>query len=112
MKTFVRVKELCKTRGISVVELEERVGFGKNSIYSWKKNKPSAEKLEKVADFFNVSTDYLLGRTNIKTIPDDNFETLAAHHVGDDWTEEELEEIERFKEFVRSKRKEHPIKGE
>lgn len=31
--------------------------------------------------------------------------TIAAHHDGDDWTEEELEEIERFKEFIRSKRK-------
>lgn len=31
--------------------------------------------------------------------------TIAAHHDGEDWTEEELEEIERFKEFVRSKRK-------
>lgn len=31
-------------------------------------------------------------------------ETIAAHHDGEDWTEEELEEIERFKEFVRMKR--------
>lgn len=30
--------------------------------------------------------------------------TIAAHHDGEDWTEEELEEIERFKEFVRLKR--------
>ncbi|MBD8501093.1 helix-turn-helix domain-containing protein [Paenibacillus arenosi] len=31
--------------------------------------------------------------------------TIAAHHEGEDWTEEELEEIERFKQFVKSKRK-------
>ncbi|SDG48747.1 hypothetical protein [Desulfosporosinus hippei] len=31
-------------------------------------------------------------------------ETIAAHHDGDEWTEEELADIERFKEFVRSKR--------
>lgn len=31
--------------------------------------------------------------------------TLAAHHDGDDWTDEELEEIERFKEFVKMRRK-------
>ena len=31
-------------------------------------------------------------------------ETIAAHHDGEDWTEEELEEIERFKAFVRMKR--------
>lgn len=31
-------------------------------------------------------------------------ETIAAHHDGEDWTEEELEEIEKFKEYLRSKR--------
>lgn len=31
-------------------------------------------------------------------------ETIAAHHDGDEWTEEELEEIERFKQFVKMKR--------
>ena len=30
--------------------------------------------------------------------------TIAAHHDGEDWTEEELQEIERFKEFVRMRR--------
>lgn len=64
MSTFDRVKNLADKRKISIVELEEKVGFSKNSMYSWKKNKPSAEKLEAVADYFNVSTDYLLGRTD------------------------------------------------
>ncbi|MGG1643006.1 helix-turn-helix domain-containing protein [Paenibacillus sp. NRS-1782] len=31
--------------------------------------------------------------------------TLAAHHDGEDWTDEELEEIEQFKEFVKLRRK-------
>lgn len=64
MSTFDRVKELATKQKISIAELEESVGFSKNSIYSWKKNKPSAEKLEAVADFLNTSTDYLLGRTD------------------------------------------------
>lgn len=38
------------------------------------------------------------------TAADDDMETMAAHHEGEDWTEEELEEIRQFKEFVRSKR--------
>jgi len=42
----------------------------------------------------------LRGRAEEKEI-----ETIAAHHEGDDWTDEELDEIERFKEFVRMKRK-------
>ncbi len=54
------------------------------------------------------STDYLLGRTDVKRFNDSN-ETIAAHHDGEEWTKEELEEIERFKQFVKLKRKE---KGE
>lgn len=100
MTTFDRVKELCRKHGITVVQLEEKVGFGRNSMYSWKVNNPSSDRLEKVADYFNVSIDYLLGRTEEKDI-----QTIAAHHDGDEWTDEELEEIERFKEFVRMKRK-------
>ncbi|MHC5226925.1 helix-turn-helix domain-containing protein [Enterococcus sp. LJL99] len=64
MSTFEIVKKLADAQKISIVELEEKLDFSKNSLYSWKKNKPSAEKLEKVADYFNVSTDYLLGRTD------------------------------------------------
>ncbi|MGM0238476.1 helix-turn-helix domain-containing protein [Enterococcus sp. AZ103] len=61
---FERVKEISKIRGLSISELEERIGFGKNSIYKWKKQSPKTETLQKVADYLHVSTDYLLGRTD------------------------------------------------
>lgn len=66
MTTFDRVKKLAESQKISIVELEEKLGFGRNSLYSWKKKTPNGDSLQKVADFFNVSTDYLLGRTDIK----------------------------------------------
>lgn len=62
MTVFDRVKSLADKQGISIVELEEKLDFGKNSLYAWKKKVPNGANLEKVADFFNVSTDYLLGR--------------------------------------------------
>ncbi|MFD2628755.1 helix-turn-helix domain-containing protein [Oceanobacillus kapialis] len=107
MTTFERVKKLCKKHGITIVQLEDKVGFGRNSMYSWKRNRPSSEKLEKVADYFNVSIDYLLGRTENPHLPDqeEDIHTIAAHHEGEEWTEEELEEIKRFKEFVKLKRR-------
>lgn len=105
MTAFDRVKKLCDEQKISIVELEERLEFGRNSLYGWKKKTPNGANLIKVAEYFNVSTDYLLGRTDIKRMPDkDDIHTIAAHHEGDEWTEEELEEIERFKEFVKLKR--------
>ena len=62
MNIVDRIKQLCKSRGITVSRLEEDLSFGKNSLYRWKTLNPSADKLQKVADYFNVSTDYLLGR--------------------------------------------------
>lgn len=37
-------------------------------------------------------------------VSSDEIQTIAAHHNGNEWTDEELEEIEKFKEFVRMKK--------
>ena len=66
MNAFDRLKDLCDEQGISVNILEERLGIGKNSLYSWKKNIPKGSNLIKVADYFDISVDYLLGRTDRK----------------------------------------------
>ena len=70
--TFEIVKELCNKQGISLNNLEERIGFARNSLYSWKNSEPKPKKLKVVADYFNVSTDYLLGRTDNPAIASDN----------------------------------------
>jgi transcriptional regulator with XRE-family HTH domain len=62
--TFDRIKELANNRGISISKLEEKLELSKNAIYAIKRNQPSAERLQLIADYFNVSTDYLLGRTD------------------------------------------------
>lgn len=61
---FEKIKELCQKRGISINSLEETLGYSRNTIYSMKSKKPNAERLQEIADYFNVSTDYLLGRTD------------------------------------------------
>lgn len=66
--TFEIVKDLCEKQGISLNTLEEKLELGKNSLYGLKRNQPSAERLQQIANYFNVSTDYLLGRTDNPTI--------------------------------------------
>ena len=61
---FEKIKELCQKRGIPINSLEETLGYSRNTIYSMKSKKPNAERLQEIADYFNVSTDYLLGRTD------------------------------------------------
>lgn len=72
--TFERIKELAKARGITLGALEEKLGLSRNSIYTIKNKKPSAERLQLIADYFNVSTDYLLGRTDNPAIAGDSKE--------------------------------------
>lgn len=59
-----RIKDLCKSRSITVTNLEGILDLPTNTIYQWKKRVPNTERLQKVADYFGVSIDYLLGRTD------------------------------------------------
>ena len=63
MNVKERVRELAKIHGLSVPTLEGKLKFSSGSISKWDKSAPGSDKLEKVADFFNVTTDYLLGKT-------------------------------------------------
>ncbi|KRL01430.1 helix-turn-helix domain-containing protein [Liquorilactobacillus capillatus] len=63
MTAVDRIKKLAKDQKMSVYELEEELGFGRNTIYQWTKRTPSAERVRKVADYFGVSIDYIMGRS-------------------------------------------------
>lgn len=76
MTIFERVKEVADLRKISLQTLAEKSNMGINSIYGWKTKTPSIDKISSVADVLNVSTDYLLGRTDVmNSYPSSNKET-------------------------------------
>jgi len=64
---IARIKDLCVNKDSSFAKLERELGFGNGTIRNWDKNSPSVDKLQKVANYFMVSTDYLLGRDAIET---------------------------------------------
>lgn len=80
-QTFDRIKELAKKQGLSINLLEEKLGYSRNTIYNLKNSKPSTERISEIADYFNVSTDYLLGRTDNPTIAKDD--TIAGYTSDD-----------------------------
>lgn len=59
MTTYEIIKELCKERGIAVTALEKELGFGRGSIGKLRNGSTTIERLQKIADFFNVSIEYL-----------------------------------------------------
>ncbi len=60
MTTFERIESLRKSKGISQGKLEKELGFSNGSISKWKNSMPTSERLQKVADYFGVTTSYLL----------------------------------------------------
>ncbi len=95
-----RLNKLRRNKGLTLKELGDILNLGEStlSMYENDKRSPDYETLKRIADFFDVSLDYLLGRK------DTDIETIAAHHEGDEWTEAELADIEKFKEFVKMRR--------
>lgn len=154
MLTYSKIKQLCKSNGITVTGLEKELGFARGSLCKVDTNKPSMEKVQKLADYFKMSVDSLMGDTlaeaperlftkreivnlfagtdsAIKEFFEDVLEenktkeithkvrkllpedfgtptepiTLAAHFEGKEFTEEELEEIKNFAEYVKNRKK-------
>lgn len=60
MNTKGRIKELCKKNKISVNKLETDLGFGTGYVSKLDKSTPNVKKIKLIADYFNVSVDYLM----------------------------------------------------
>ena len=65
-----QLRYLRQSKELSQVQLAEKLGVKKQSVSNWENDNviPSVEMLERIAEYFNVSTDYLLGRENSSNI--------------------------------------------
>lgn len=59
-----RIKELADEKKTTFAEIERKTGISNGQIRRWDTSSPKVENLQKVANFLDVSTDYLLGRTD------------------------------------------------
>ena len=66
----MRLKELRKKKGITQLRLATELNTTQNTInrYETGEHEPGIAELIKLADYFNVSVDYLIGRTDDPTI--------------------------------------------
>ena len=78
---FERIKDLADKHRISLNDLEDKLGISRNSLYGIKKANPKSDRLQQIADYFNVSTDYLLGRTDNPAISSDLVTTADGRIV-------------------------------
>ncbi|MGJ8731422.1 helix-turn-helix domain-containing protein [Listeria aquatica] len=107
MTIVKRIKKLCESRNITIAELERRTDLKNSTIYRWDTNKPSIDKIQKVADYFDVSTDYLLGRTDDPSPEKKDSKSQMYFRMNTDGlTEEDKFELEEdLKDFMEMRRK-------
>lgn len=60
MLIYDRIKQLCKENGVTVTGTEATLGFARGSLCKIDKNKPSMDKVAKLADFLHTTTDYIM----------------------------------------------------
>ena len=89
-----------KEKNMTQKDVADNIGVAKStySLYESGNREPNVQTIKKLADLLNVSADDLLGLNQEPT-------TIAAHFDGDDFTEDELDEIRQFAEFVKNRKK-------
>lgn len=95
------IKEAKKKMGLTNEELSKRSGIPLgtlNKILSGHTSDPQFETVKALCRALNIS---LAALDDYET---HEIDTIAAHHDSEDWTKEELAEIENFKKYVKSKR--------
>ena len=59
MKKYEAIKKLAKNHGVTITQVENDLGFAKGSLSKIDRHTPSADRLAKLSDYFNVPLDYL-----------------------------------------------------
>ena len=75
MSIYDRVKQLCDERGISIRKMSTDCGFSHGTVAKWRTHKPAIDKIQKVADYFGVSVDWLNGITDVRNFEQDVYYT-------------------------------------
>ena len=77
------IKSLRMSRGLNQVELAKIFNVTKQSVSNWENENimPSVDMLVKIANYFGVSTDYLLGLTEKHALNTDGLSELQIAHI-------------------------------
>ena len=107
---FNRFKELCDERNISVYKACTDIGLNRSAVAKWKSGgSPNGTTAAKLAEYFGVSTDYLLEQTDLRSEPKptvSDADIKFALFGGDgEITDEMYDEVKRFAAFIRQREK-------
>lgn len=102
-----KIKELREIKQITQEELAKYLGVAPQTVYKYEKeiNEPDLKTTSKIAEYFNVTTDYLLGRTDIPDMLNEPIQIAASMKDGLDISDMDDDEKKFINDFITMARK-------
>lgn len=108
MDTVQRIFDIMEDRGLTVYRVAKDTGISVGNMYNWRsgRSNPGARALEKLSVYFNVSVDYLLGKTD-NPAEENGYEVISAvDENGDLMKNISPDEMAAIRAFLRAYREE------
>lgn len=101
MSIAINIKRIRENLRLTQADFGKIAGVTDKAVSAWENglSEPRMGAIQRIADHCGLKKSDIIEN-------DFDVQTIAAHHDGDEWTEEELAEIERFKAWVKSQRRE------
>lgn len=101
----MRLKQLREENNLSQLDLANKLNMSQQAISAYEKGarEPDIDTIKKISDFFNVSTDYLLGKSDIRN-PEELKKVPFANAGGlntDGLDDEDLLELQKQIDYIK-----------
>ena len=105
LEVLNNIISLLKGKNVKQKELTDFLGLSHNVFTEWKagRNTSYMKHLPQIAEFFNVSVDYILGKETPTT--ENNFTYALYNELAHDLSDEQIEQLKQFADFLRNSKK-------
>ena len=102
-----RIRILREESKLTRAEMSEKIRSSHDQIYNWEsgRGEPDSEMLKRISDTFNVSVDWLVGKSDLRSPRPTTIALSRSDDPDSDLPEEALKQIEDFREYIRQKYK-------
>lgn len=106
MKIKDRIKKLRKELNLTQEQFAHKISYSRTAISAWEigRNEPSNDDTLKLADFFNVSTDFLLGKTDIR-----NYEESSSEIDVTGLDDDDIRKIQEYADLLKCRKSQEKI---
>lgn len=101
------IKKLRSRYDLTQQDLADIAGVTNKAVSAWEtgQKEPRMGAIEKIAQHFGIKKSNIIEENGMDELESDIPLTIAAHFEGEDYTEEELQEILEYAKYLKSKRK-------